>query len=117
MPSFLDLPPELRNWVYSNVFANPEDRVTVVNESHEHWLAVARTGVLTSRRRYALALLATNRQIRAEAYGYAYGGVAAYAWEPAWADVASEEYLIARREVVEGEMFTAAFNNEIGRAT
>ncbi|KAK0985285.1 hypothetical protein LTS01_010318 [Friedmanniomyces endolithicus] len=48
MPSFLDLPPELRNWVYSNVFANPEDRVTVVNESHEHWLAVARTGGMPS---------------------------------------------------------------------
>ena len=75
MPSFLDFPPELRNWVYSNVFANPEDRVTVVNDSHEHWIAVARTRVLTSRRRHALALLATNRQIRAEAYGYAYGSV------------------------------------------
>ncbi|KAK1075842.1 hypothetical protein LTR12_001396 [Friedmanniomyces endolithicus] len=75
MPSFLDLPPELRDWVYSNVFPNPEDRVTVVNNSHEHWLAVARTRVLTSRRRHYLALLATNRQIRAEAYGYAYGGI------------------------------------------
>ncbi|KAK0255592.1 hypothetical protein LTR01_006118 [Friedmanniomyces endolithicus] len=75
MPSFLDLPPELRNRVYSIVFANPQDRVTLANDSHEDLLAVARFRVLTSRRRHHLALLATNRQIRAEAYGYAYGGV------------------------------------------
>ncbi|TKA24569.1 Protein phosphatase PP2A regulatory subunit B [Friedmanniomyces endolithicus] len=69
MPSFLDLPPELRNRVYSIVFANPQDRVTLANDSHEDLLAVARFRVLTSRRRHHLALLATNRQIRAEAYG------------------------------------------------
>ena len=72
----LALPPEIRNRIYSFVFAEIEDEA-IFRINRRSYSVLSKLTAAFTRKTQHLALLATCRQIRNEAFGYVHGTVRA----------------------------------------